>query len=315
MNTPGLAAKALTSLTWKTWVQMTRPGFLIITAVACVLGLATARVSGVELQVLKALVTLILAVLLHAAANVLNDYHDALNGADEANNQGLFPFTGGARLIQNGLVSVQQTRQLALVLLWFLVPCGALLTMVSGVGLIALGLTGVFLAWAYSAPPLALMKHGLGELAVALTWALVVIGADYVQRGQFFIIPVAVSLSYGLLIGNILLINGFPDAQADAQVGKHSLVVNLGPRLAAVVYLFWALLAHAWVVWGVRLFIHPEAALWGLVSLPVSLWAAVVLWQNATQPQCLKPAIVLTIVAAVVHGLAMAAGFLFLYGL
>jgi 1,4-dihydroxy-2-naphthoate octaprenyltransferase len=315
MNAPGPAANALTSLPWQTWVHMTRPGFLIITAVACVLGLATARVSGVELQVLKALVTVVLAVLLHAAANVLNDYHDALNGADEANNQGLFPFTGGARLIQNGLVSVQQTRQLALALLWFLVPCGVMLAVVSGVGLFALGLAGVFLAWAYSAPPLALMKHGLGELAVALTWALMVIGADYVQRGQFFIIPVAVSLSYGLLIGNILLINGFPDAQADAQVGKRSLVVNLGPRLAALVYLFWTLLAHAWVVWGVRLFIHPETAWWGLASFPISLWAAVLLWQNATQPQYLKPAIVLTIVVAVVHGLAMAAGFLFLYRL
>lgn len=299
-----------TPLTWRIWVQMTRPGFLIITAVACVLGVSTALACGYALQGVKAAATLVLAVLMHAAANVLNDYHDALNGADEANSQGLFPFTGGARLIQNGHVSVQQTRQLAMALLLFLVPCGVLLAMVSGLGLIALGLAGLLLAWAYSAPPLALMKHGLGELAVALTWALVVIGADYVQRGQFFIISVAVSLSYGLLIGNILLINGFPDAQADAQVGKRSLVVNLGPRLAAVVYLFWALLAHAWVVWGVRLFIHPETAMWSLVSLPISLWAGVLLWQHGSQAQQLKPAIVLTIVAAVVHGLAMAVGFL-----
>jgi 1,4-dihydroxy-2-naphthoate octaprenyltransferase len=289
---------------------MTRPGFLIITAVACVLGMATALAWGHAFQAYKAAATLLLAVLLHAAANVLNDYHDALNGADEANAQGLFPFTGGARLIQNGQVSVQQTQQLAWVLLLFLLPCGVLLAKVSGVGLMALGLVGLLFAWAYSAPPLALMTRGWGELTVALTWALVVVGADYVQRSQFSIIPVTVSVSYGVLIGNILLINGFPDAQADALVGKRSLVVRLGPRRAAGVYMLCVLFAHAWVVGGVHARIHPQTAVWSLLSLPLALWAGALLWNRAMHPEQLKPAIVLSIAAAVVHGLAMAAGFL-----
>ena len=102
-----------TSLPWLTLVQMTRPGFLVITAVACVLGTAVAAACGHGPNVWTALATLLLAVLMHAAANVLNDYHDALNGADEANTQGLFPFTGGARLIQNGHVSLQDTHTLA----------------------------------------------------------------------------------------------------------------------------------------------------------------------------------------------------------
>ena len=74
-----------TSLPWRTLVQMTRPGFLVITAVACVLGTAVAAACGHGPNVWTALATLMLAVLMHAAANVLNDYHDALNGADDAN--------------------------------------------------------------------------------------------------------------------------------------------------------------------------------------------------------------------------------------
>ena len=108
------------SLQWRTLVQMTRPGFLVITVVACVLGTSVAMASGLTLDVWKALATLVLAVLMHAAANVLNDYHDALNGADEANLVGLFPFTGGSRLIQTGQVTAQQTRHLALALIIFL---------------------------------------------------------------------------------------------------------------------------------------------------------------------------------------------------
>jgi 1,4-dihydroxy-2-naphthoate octaprenyltransferase len=167
---------------------------------------------------------------------------------------------------------------------------------------------GLLLGWGYSAPPLVLMKRGLGELTVALTWGLVVVGADYVQRGQFFLIPIAVAVSFALLVGNILVINGFPDAHADAQVGKRTLVVRVGPIRAAWIYFAFVVLAHAWLVAGVWLFTHPEPALWGLVSLPLSLAAFVLLLKNAKQAARLTPAIVLTIAAAVLHGLAMSAG-------
>jgi 1,4-dihydroxy-2-naphthoate octaprenyltransferase len=297
-----------TSLPWLTLVQMTRPGFLVITAVACVLGTAVAAACGHGPNVWTALATLLLAVLMHAAANVLNDYHDALNGADEANTQGLFPFTGGARLIQNGHVTTQDTHDLAKALIVFLIPCGLLLAVKTGGGLILLGLAGLLLGWAYSAPPLALMKRGLGEATVALTWGLVVVGADYVQRKHFFVIPAAVAVSFALLVGNILVINGFPDAAADALVGKRTLVVRLGVRWAAWAYLVFALLAYAWLVVGVWLFIHPEPALWGLASVPLSLWAFWQLHKHANQPARLTSAIVLTIAAAVVHGLTMSAG-------
>jgi 1,4-dihydroxy-2-naphthoate octaprenyltransferase len=297
-----------TSLPLSTLVQMTRPGFLVITAVACVLGTAVAAACGHGPHLWMALATLVLAVLMHAAANVLNDYHDALNGADEANTQGLFPFTGGARLIQNGHVTTQDTHNLAKALIVFLIPCGLLLAVKTGGGLMLLGLVGLLLGWAYSAPPLALMKRGLGEATVALTWGLVVVGADYVQRKHFFVIPAAVAVSFALLVGNILVINGFPDAAADALVGKRTLVVRLGARWAAWAYLAFALVAYAWLVAGVGLFIHPEAALWGLASVPLSLWAFLLLHKYADQPARLTSAIVLTISAAVVHGLAMSAG-------
>ena len=197
--------KPSTELPWQTLVRMTRPGFLVITAVACVLGISVAAACGHGPDGWTVLATLAFALLMHAAANVLNDYHAALNGADEAKTHGLFPFTGGARLIQNGQVTLDDTRQLAKALIVFLIPCGVLLAVKTGGGLMGLGLVGLLLGWGYSAPPLALMKRGMGEFTVALTWGLVVIGADYVQRGQFFMIPAAVAVSYALLVGNILL--------------------------------------------------------------------------------------------------------------
>ena len=52
----------------------------------------------------------------------------------------------------------------------------------------------------------------------------------------------------------------------------------------------------------------PQAALWSLVSAPVSAVAAVLVWQRARTPGRLRPALVLTIAACLLHGVAMTVG-------
>lgn len=287
--------------------RMTRPGFLLVTLSACLLGITAALAGGAGPDPAAALATVLLACVAHAGANVLNDYHDALNGADAANPHGLHPFTGGSRLIQQGRVSASQTGRWATLLLGLLVPAGALLAARSGGGLLLIGAAGLALAWAYSAPPLKLMSRGLGELAVAAAWWLVVIGAAYVQQRGLAVLPAALGLGLALLVACVLLINGVPDAEADASVGKRTLAVRLGMHGAAALYLALALLAHGWLALAVWLKISPVAALWGLASLPLSLAAAWQFRRHAGEPQRLRPAIVLSIAAANGHALAIAA--------
>ena len=298
-------AAAAPSLSLK--VRMTRPGFLTITAVAVLIGVASAAHDG-HFEPLRAAVSVLLAILAHAAANVLNDYHDALNGADAANRTAISPFTGGSRLIQNGEVSVRDTGRLATALLAFVVPAGMALAAFSGPGLLAIGLAGLLLGWAYSAPPLALMKRGLGELTVGASWSLLVIGGDYVQRAGFSELPLAASLGLALLVADILLINGFPDAVSDASVGKRTLVVRLGPAAAARLYRTVALLAHGALLACVIAGVLPTAALAGLLSLPLSLRAAGLLAAAGNDVARLADPIRLTIAAATVHGVALAIG-------
>ncbi len=286
---------------------MVRPGFLLVTLSACLLGIASAAACGCGLDLPAALATVLLAGAAHAGANVLNDYHDARNGADAANRHGLHPFTGGSRLIQQGEVSEAETGRWAALLLGLLIPAGVLLAARSGGGLLVIGAAGLLIAWAYSAPPLKLMSRGLGELAVAAAWWLVVIGADYVQRGEVLVIPASLGFSLALLVACVLLINGVPDADADAQVGKRTLAVRLGARGAAALYAWLALLAHGWLALSVWLLIPPTSALWGLLSLPLSIAAAWRFWRHARQPERLRPAIALTIAAANLHALAIAA--------
>lgn len=268
---------------------MTRPAFLLLTLSTVMLGLASAASAG-PLALWRALATLLLACLAHAGGNVLNDYHDARNGADAANRNALSPFTGGARLIQDGQVTERDTARWALWLLLATSAGGVVLASVSGPGLWLIGAAGLVLAWAYSAPPLALMARGLGEAAVAACWWLVVLGADYVQRGALAALPALLGGGLALLVANLLLINGFPDAPADARVGKRTLVVRLGPAAAARLYLGLALLAHAVVPLAVLAGWAPTGALAGLLSLPLSLVAGGLLWRHRRQAARLRPA-------------------------
>lgn len=293
---------------WLLYWRLTRPGFLTITAVAVLLGLSTAWACGCGFDPLAAGVTLMLALLAHAGANALNDCEDALNGADVANQQGLYPFTGGSRLIQQGATTPHDARVWAWTLLGIVVLGGLWLALRAGPGLLLIGALGLLLAWAYSSPPLALMSRGAGELTVALAWWLVVVGADFVQRRQLFIMPAFAGVSLGLLVANILLINGLPDAPSDQKVGKRTLATRLSPRRLALLYTGLALLAHGWVVWGVWVLVPPFTALWSLVSLPLSLSAAAWLWRHAHAPDRLRPAIGLTIASANLHGLVLAVG-------
>lgn len=293
--------------------RMTRPGFLLLTVVACALGTATAAACGCGVDLRLAGAATALAVLAHAIGNVLNDLHDARNGADAANTQGLAPFTGGSRLIQTGQASEQQAVELVRAMLLVWVPAGLLLAVRAGSGqLLILGLVGLALAWAYSAPPLRLMSRGFGELTVALVWFLVVVGTDLVQRRQFFPIPASVAFNFALLVAALLLINGFPDARADAQVGKRTLVVQLGATAAAALYGALVVIGYGWLLVSVWLLIPPTQALWGLVSAPLSFAAAVLLWRSRYRVEHLRPALVLSVLAVLLHGTGMAAGFVHL---
>jgi 1,4-dihydroxy-2-naphthoate octaprenyltransferase len=281
----------------------TRPAFLSVTLVGCLLGLAAAKVGGVVLDPLKATLTVFFAMVAHAGVNVINDYYDG--GTDGINTERLFPFTGGSRFIQNGVLSLSATGRFGYALLLSVIPAGLWLSLNSAPGLMLIGLAGLLVGWAYSAPPLKLVSRGVGEFAVAAGFLLIVLGADFVQRGAFSFTPVAAGLGYALLVVNILFINQFPDCKADGAAGKRTVVVRLGPLSARWGYALIAVLAHGWLIVQVGRHALPPVAAVAALTLMFSLKAARILMAHATEPAELEPAIKLTILSANLHGGAL----------
>ncbi len=289
------------------YLLATRPAFLSITLAGCLLGFATALAGGVPFSWMLAIVTLLLALLAHAGINVLNDYCDHLNGTDERNTRRIYPFTGGSRFIQNGVLTPSQVLGLAIVLFVLTMAGGLWLLGMSGMGLFWIGLAGLAIGWAYSAPPLQLNSRGLGELCVASGFLLIVAGADYVQRGGFAALPWLVALPYALLVTNILFINQFPDRDADLASGKLHWVARLQPEIAARGYGLILLLAGFALLFSIVNGTLPRAGVVGLFALLPALLAWRQLQRLAATPEHLAPAIRLTLLAAHLLPLLLAA--------
>ena len=286
----------------------TRPAFLTASLMAGVIGLASARQDGITFDVSLSLVTLLFALLAHAGVNVLNDYYDALNGTDAQNTGRIFPFTGGSRFIQNGVLTLVQTRNFGFALLLVVTAAGVWLMVHSAPQLLYIGLCGMFIGWAYSAPPFKLVSRGLGEFCVTAGILLITVGTDFVQRKGFAASPFIAGLSYALLTANLLYINQFPDRSADMAAGKLHWVARLEVRHARWGYALLIVLAYVWLLVGVMSGWLPMAALLACLALPLSVQAARLLWRHAAQPQRLGDAIKLTIVAMLAHGMLLSLG-------
>lgn len=131
----------------------------------------------------------------------------------------------------------------------------------------------ILLAWSYSAPPLRLHSRGLGELTTALVVpGLTPLLGFYLQRGQldWWVVPALWPL--GCLQFAMLLAIEFPDAAGDALAGKDTLVVRMGDRRAAHLYIATLLAAYGPLPFLVWQGLPPRVALGICLGTPVALW-------------------------------------------
>lgn len=296
----------------KKFFLATRPAFLLATLVPVLLGLAYTHWKGFELNIWNAFLTIIAALSLHAGVNVLNDYYDSLNGTDDNNEERIFPFTGGSRFIQNGVISQFQTLRFGIYLIMLVVLIGVYLIGQTGLSLFLLGIFGIFIGWAYSAPPLQLNSRGLGEITVLTGFTLLPLGSWLVQTHQLSIELILIALPSGLLTLNLLYINQFPDRKADIKAGKLHWVARLDPLIARWGYIIIATLAYLMIVALVFTKTLPAESLISIIPAFLSLFAARVLLRSAEQAERLEPAIKMTTSAMLLQGVLLILSLLFI---
>lgn len=221
------------------------------------------------------LCTLLGALCIQIATNFFNDAVDGKKGADGENRM------GPRRLTGTGEASFAQVMTLGAAFLIGAMFFGIFLFLERGWPMLAIGVPSLFLAYGYTGGPFPLAYRGMGEIFVLLFFGFIaVMGTVFVQMGGWPMEAVLLGGQVGLLSTVLISVNNFRDREEDAKVGKNTLAVRLGPKVAAAI--IWleikvaALLGIVWLVMGYPLF--------GLASLPVFVLGMRIIWGVLTLP-------------------------------
>jgi 1,4-dihydroxy-2-naphthoate octaprenyltransferase len=266
----GTPVKPRLSAGWL-FLRTTRLPFVSATLVPVALGIAVAAAHGF-FDAWAAIVTVIGAVFVQLGVNTANDVFDTSQGADDAN---VTPtkYSGGSRVIQYGLVSFRQMAATSALFYLAAIAVGLLLLATRGSpALLVIGVLGIVLSLAYTAPPLRLAYRGLGEVVVAIGFGpLMLLGAYVVQSGGTVAWePFVASIPVAILVALILYVNEIPDRRGDAHAGKRTLPVRLPPETIVRGWEVAVLAAYGAVVVGVVAGFLPLPTLAVLLTVPLA---------------------------------------------
>jgi len=248
--------------------QMVRGPILVLSLLPALAGGALAWAGG-RWRPLALPVTVVSILLLHAGANLWNDFQDHRHGTDRLTTP--TPFSGGSRVIQEGKLSPAAVRRWGMAgLVAGGLLCAGVCLATDPRGFWFLG-GGLLAAWGYSAPPLRWCGRGLGELAVGLAFGPLLTGGVYVTQTGALGAPVwFVGTALGLLVMDILCLNEIPDCHADRLTAKRTWAVRRLAWLERAVILLLGL-AFLTVVAGVFLGQLPQLTLSVLLLVPLAL--------------------------------------------
>jgi 1,4-dihydroxy-2-naphthoate octaprenyltransferase len=239
-----------TAQTLKRLFHATRPKFFPASVLPVLAGTAWGFMEAGRFDFLVFLLALLATVCVHAGANVLNDVGDDAGGTDRQNNDRIYPYTGGSRFIQSGIMSACGMARLGVSLLAIAAIAGLVLLMLKGAMILWFGVAGVSLAVLYSLGPVRLSSIGLGETAVGFAFGVLpVAGAAWLQSGAIDSDLILFALPISAWVAAILLINEVPDIKPDGATGKRTLPVRLGHAGTAMLYAAIQVFAAGIVVW------------------------------------------------------------------
>ena len=168
----------------------------------------------------------------------INDVVDFESGVDlSIEPDKVTPYSGGKKVLTENLLTVKEAKLIGKATLTIGAIIGIYIATYREPAIWIIGIIGVFLAVAYSKPPLAFCYRGLGEITVGITYGpLIFLGMYMVMGGQVDRFVILSSIPIGLLVTNILWINQYPDYEADKMNGKRNWVVRIGKEKGLTVY-------------------------------------------------------------------------------
>jgi 1,4-dihydroxy-2-naphthoate octaprenyltransferase len=276
-------------------VLSSRPSQLLLIVLVYGLGVVIGVARGTPLDVDAAAAGV--AVLLPVAASVhyANEYADYETDALTTRT----PFSGGSGALQT--LDVERSLALRAAAASVLVgAAGAVWCLSHGLEMAALAVLAVIavFGWLYSVSRFALSRHGLGELDNAALGGLALpLYGFAVQTGRVAAGVVLACLPFALVVFVNLLETQWPDREADAATGKHTLVVRLSQSSLRIAYVAVAAAAVLSLPILAGPVLPPAVAAVSVVVVPLLAWGSV----SYTRRETPFPAVAAMVLLAVVQ--------------
>lgn len=251
-------------------LQSMRIPFLVLTPVSVFLGASIVIAHQAQIRWELLIPALAGALLAHISVNTLNEYLDFRSGLDLATDR--TPFSGGSGALPRNPEMANAVLLLGVASLALTLLIGLFFVRVHGMGIVPIGLLGLALVvtytpWINRHPVLCLVAPGAGF------GIFMVAGTQYVMEGVYNPSSWLAALVPFFLVNNLLLLNQYPDIEADAAAGRHHLPIAYGVPLSNLVYGVSVLLAAVIIVACVVTGWFPVLSLAALAAMIPALFA------------------------------------------
>jgi 1,4-dihydroxy-2-naphthoate octaprenyltransferase len=264
-----------------------RVPFLILAPACVLLGVASAFSSAAApLNAFYIVLTFIGGIAAHISVNALNEYFDFKSGLDLKTQR--TPFSGGSGSLPARPDMARAALLTGLIALGVAGVMGLFFVLVQGWGLLPLGLLGLLVIYMYTiwltrVPLLCLVAPGLGF------GTLMVMGAHFALAGIYTVTAFVASLVPFFLVSNLLLLNQFPDVEADQSIGRKHYPIIAGRKASSFIYTAFNAAAYLTILLGVIFKVLPVWSLLGLLTLVLAVPASLGAIRNANDLQKLGP--------------------------
>ncbi len=254
--------------TVKIWLMQIRLPFLVLTPISVLVGASVAVYESYSINGLYLALAFIGALLAHVAVNVLNEYFDYQSGVDFKTVR--TPFSGGSGVLIEGLLNPRSVYIFGLACIAAIIAIGGYFLYAHGPAIIPLGVVGLATVYFYTThitrtPLLCAIAPGLGF------GPLMVMGTYFALTGTYSLAAGLASIVPFFLVSNLLLLNQFPDVEADSSASRRHLPIVIGKKGSSEVYALLLLAAYVALVVSVLVKVLPYMALFGLLTLPLGL--------------------------------------------
>jgi len=136
-------------------------------------------------------------------------------------------------------------------------------------------------------------------------------GTNFVLTGQYSWTAFFASLVPFFLVNNLLLLNQFPDADADKSIGRKHYPIVIGRRKSSLIFAAFLALAYLSLISGVVLGYLPLLSLLGLLTVFLAVPLARGAYRHADDIPALIPFLGQNVIINIATPLLMAAGLFF----